>query len=76
MPHPNEVYGERESGNIIVLREYQGGWNVSGSGYWSADYYARNSADWKQILAEGENNLLKRILVSEQELEYYYQLLK
>jgi hypothetical protein len=74
--HANEIYGERETGCFVRLVEYLGGYGgngLPGSGSWSCDYYNGPYGSWQQILAGGSINLIKRIMLSENELFYYYE---
>lgn len=71
--HINEAYGELETGNFLLLKEYLGGYNVAGSGSWVAEYYKGPYSDWQNILAAGKTNLIKRVKIAENELFYNYQ---
>ena len=72
----NEVFGERETGCFVLLKQYLGGYGgngVPGSGSWAADYYMGPYTDWQHILSLGQTNFIKRIMISENELAYYYE---
>ena len=74
--HVNEAYGERETGCFVRLVEYLGGYGgngVPGSGSWVAEYYIGPYSDWQNILAGGSINIIRRVMISENELTYNYE---
>ena len=70
--HINEIYGERDTGNFVLLKSYLGGYNSAGSGSWVAEYYKGPYSDWENILKLGATNLIKTLTVDERELIYFY----
>ena len=72
MPHPNEAWGELQSGCFVLLKEYLGGYNVAGSGSWAVDYYNGPYEKWRERIQEGQIQIIKRTTITEQELVTYY----